>query len=66
MSQTEQSNDINLPLHKHLRLWLIHTIMYVEHVTNQLESLPAQPGFCMLAGAWQDFFLTEVFPQAMA
>jgi hypothetical protein len=30
--------------------------MYVEHVTNQLDSLPAQPGFCMLAGACQDFF----------
>jgi glucan phosphoethanolaminetransferase (alkaline phosphatase superfamily) len=51
MSQTEQSKDINLPLHKHLRLCFIHTIMYVEHVTNQLEFLPAQPGFCMLAGA---------------
>ena len=30
-------NDISLPLHKHLRLWIIHTIMYVEYVTNQLE-----------------------------
>ena len=61
MSQTEQSNDISLPLHKHLRLWLIHTIMYVEHVTNQLEFLPAQPGFCMLAGAWQDFSSQRFF-----
>ena len=48
MSQTEQSKDISLPLHKHLRLWLIHTIMYVEQVTNQLDFLPAQTGFCML------------------
>ncbi len=30
--------------------------MYVEHVTNQHDSLPAQPGFCMLAG------LTGFFP----
>jgi hypothetical protein len=48
---TEQSNDISLPLHKHLCLWSIKRIMYVEHVTNQLEFLPAQPGFYMLAGA---------------
>ena len=34
-------NDISLPLHKHLHLWLIHTVTYVKYVTNQLEFLPA-------------------------
>ena len=56
----EPHNDISLPLHKHLHLWLIHTIMYVEYVTNQLEFLPAPTGFCLLKWAWRDYFLTEV------
>ena len=34
--------------------------MYVEHVTYQQKFSPVTPGFCMLAVAQQDFFLTEV------
>ncbi len=56
MSQTEQSNDISLPLHKHFCFWLINTIMYVEHVTNQLESLPAQTGFLHAGRGLKGFF----------
>ncbi len=62
----EPHNDISIPLHKHLRLWIIHTIMYVEHITIQLEFLPALTGFCLLKWLDRIFFLTEVlfFPQA--
>ncbi len=52
----EPHNDISLPLHKHLRLWIIHTIMYVEYVTNQLEFLPALTGFCLLKWLDRIFF----------
>jgi hypothetical protein len=42
--------------------------MYVEYVTNQLEFLPAQPGFACWHRLDRIFFLVEVlfFPQAMA
>jgi hypothetical protein len=39
---------------------IFHTSLYVEHVTYQQKFSPVTPGFCMLAVAQRDFFLTEV------
>ena len=52
----ETVKDISLPLHKHLRLYELHTRVYVVHVMTQLKFLPVTPGFYMLVVAQQDFF----------